>query len=125
MLTRPIGQLRASVVGLGCNQLGTTLDDATSFAVVHAALDHGITFFDTADEYGRSEEVLGRALRGRRDQVVVTKGDAQWRPDSGQYVLRFQVASGGGQVAVIAPPPASTDVRGSAAQRRPRQASSE
>src|SRR5262245_55846801 len=71
MLTRPIGQLNASVVGLGCNQLGTTLDDATSAAVVHAALDHGINFFDTADEYGRSEEVLGRALRGRRDQVLI------------------------------------------------------
>jgi aryl-alcohol dehydrogenase-like predicted oxidoreductase len=70
---RRIGSLEASVVGLGCNNFGRRLDlDATS-AVVDAALDAGITFFDTADTYGgtRSEEFLGRALGRRREDVVV------------------------------------------------------
>jgi aryl-alcohol dehydrogenase-like predicted oxidoreductase len=70
---RRIGSLEASVVGLGCNNFGRRLDlDATS-AVVDAALDAGITFFDTADTYGgtRSEEYLGRALGRRREDVVV------------------------------------------------------
>jgi aryl-alcohol dehydrogenase-like predicted oxidoreductase len=63
MDTRRIGSLEVSVVGLGCNNFGRRLDfDATS-AVVDAALEAGITFFDTADVYGgaRSEEYLGRA----------------------------------------------------------------
>jgi aryl-alcohol dehydrogenase-like predicted oxidoreductase len=73
MDTRQIGSLEVSVVGLGCNNFGRRLDfDATS-AVVDAALDSGITFFDTADVYGgtKSEEYLGRALGRRRDEVVV------------------------------------------------------
>ena len=71
--TRRIGSLEVSVVGLGCNNFGWCLDaDATS-EVVNAALDAGITFFDTADVYGgtQSEEFLGRALRQRRDEVMV------------------------------------------------------
>ena len=46
-------------------------DDADSIETVHAALDSGIIFFDTAAAYGRSEEVLGRALKGRRDEAVI------------------------------------------------------
>ena len=74
--------LSVSVVGLGCNNLGragTRTESAEGAAeVVHAALDAGITFFDTADVYGRepglSEELLGRALgRRRADVVVATK----------------------------------------------------
>src|SRR3954470_732035 len=71
--------LRVSAVGLGCNNLsrpGTgseTQEGAT--AVVSAALEAGINFFDTADIYGgafgRSEEMLGVALRGKRDSVVL------------------------------------------------------
>jgi aryl-alcohol dehydrogenase-like predicted oxidoreductase len=55
------------VVGLGCNNFGWRIDAAASERVVHAALDAGITFFDTADTYdtGHSEEFLGRALKGR------------------------------------------------------------
>ena len=49
MQTRSIGSLRASIVGLGCNNFGRRIDAAASAAVVHAALDAGITFFDTAD----------------------------------------------------------------------------
>lgn len=63
-------------VGLGCTNFGKRTDDRTSAAIVHAALDAGITFFDTADTYGwtRSEEHLGRALGTRRlDVVVATK----------------------------------------------------
>jgi aryl-alcohol dehydrogenase-like predicted oxidoreductase len=73
MDTRRIGSLTVSVVGLGCNNFGGRLDYARTESVVNAALDAGITFFDTADIYGRtlSEEFLGRALAGRRDRVVL------------------------------------------------------
>ena len=73
MRTRRIGTLEVSVVGLGCNNFGGRLDETRSAEVVAAALDAGVTFFDTADIYGgtRSEEILGRALGGRRDEVVV------------------------------------------------------
>src|SRR6266542_1784307 len=73
METRSIGPLKVSLVGLGCNNFGMRCDEAQSAAVVHAALDAGITLFDTADIYGgtRSEEFLGRALGSRRDEVVV------------------------------------------------------
>jgi len=71
--TRNIGALEVSVVGLGCNNLGTRIDAARSQAVVDAAFEAGVTLFDTADVYGggTSEELLGRALGGRRDEVVV------------------------------------------------------
>ncbi|WP_138442893.1 aldo/keto reductase [Sinomonas susongensis] len=71
--------LTVSTVGLGCNNLGrantpTETQEGTD-AVVHAAIDAGITLFDVADVYGKtpglSEEMLGRALKGRRDDVVV------------------------------------------------------
>jgi len=70
---RRIGSLDVSVVGLGCNNFGWKLDEAATAAVVHAALDAGITFFDTADIYGgtQSEVFLGRALGKRKDQVVI------------------------------------------------------
>jgi aryl-alcohol dehydrogenase-like predicted oxidoreductase len=63
--------LVVSVVGLGTNNLGIKLDMAESRAVVHAALDNGITLFDTADSYGTSEERLGELLEGRRDDLVL------------------------------------------------------
>src|ERR1700712_4209576 len=73
MEKRRIGSLDVSVVGLGCNNFGMRIDYAQSEAVVHAALDAGITLFDTADIYGgtHSEEFLGRALRARRQDAVV------------------------------------------------------
>ena len=73
METRQIGSLNVSVVGLGCNNFGWRLDADRTAAVVQAALDAGITLFDTADIYGKtkSEEFLGRALRRRRADVVV------------------------------------------------------
>ncbi len=62
-----------SVVGLGCNNFGMRLDAERSALVVHAALDAGITHFDTAEMYGggKSEEFLGAALGSRRDEVVI------------------------------------------------------
>jgi aryl-alcohol dehydrogenase-like predicted oxidoreductase len=71
--TRRIGSLEVSVVGLGCNNFGVRLDANRTTAVVGAALDAGINFFDTADIYGgtRSEELLGQALGRRREQVIV------------------------------------------------------
>ncbi|MEH1012159.1 aldo/keto reductase [Micromonospora sp. CPCC 206060] len=67
--------LMVSVVGIGCNNFGRKLDRDGTLAVVDAALDAGINFFDTADIYGEpqggSEEQLGAALKGRRDDVVL------------------------------------------------------
>jgi aryl-alcohol dehydrogenase-like predicted oxidoreductase len=76
MRYRRLGEsgLRVSVVGLGCNNFGSRIDAEASRAVVRAALDEGITLFDTADSYGergRSEEYLGAALKGHRDEVVI------------------------------------------------------
>jgi len=73
MEARQIGSLAVSLVGLGCNNFGMRMDEDQTKVVVHAALDAGITLFDTADVYGgtRSEEFLGRALAGHRDEVVI------------------------------------------------------
>jgi aryl-alcohol dehydrogenase-like predicted oxidoreductase len=73
METRPIGSLSVSLVGIGCNNFGRRIDAAATQAVVDAALDVGINFFDTADIYGGalSEELLGKSLGGRRDNVVI------------------------------------------------------
>lgn len=70
---RTIGDLKVSVAGLGCNNFGRRIDERRSAEVVRAALEAGITVFDTADLYGdtKSEEFLGRALGRRRDGVVI------------------------------------------------------
>ena len=70
---RKIGSLEVSLTGLGCNNFGWRINEAHSRRVVDAALDSGINFFDTADLYdtGNSEEYLGRALAGRRLEVVI------------------------------------------------------
>jgi aryl-alcohol dehydrogenase-like predicted oxidoreductase len=93
---RTIGELSVSVVGVGCNQFGTSADRATTVRIVHEALDSGINFVDTADEYGRnyadpndpagwgrSEELLGEALQGRRDHVVVASKFGLGAPGDG------------------------------------------
>src|SRR5262249_45243664 len=73
MEKRKIGSLEVSVVGIGCNNFGWRIDAAATAAVVNAALDSGINFFDTADVYGagQSEEYLGQALKGRRDKTII------------------------------------------------------
>ena len=70
METRTIGSLQVSVVGLGCNNFGMRIGRKETAAVVDAALDAGINFFDTADIYGgtKSETTWARALGGRRDR---------------------------------------------------------
>jgi aryl-alcohol dehydrogenase-like predicted oxidoreductase len=99
--------LAVSVVGLGCNNFGRKIGATEVRAVVDAALECGVNFFDTADIYGdphgRSEELLGAALKGRRDEVVVaTKFGAEMEgvngPDwdargSRTYILRAAEAS--------------------------------
>ena len=77
MKYRRLGEsgLAVSVVGLGCNNFGVKMDQEATDSVVGAALDVGVTLFDTSDSYGsrpgESEEMLGRALRGRRDEAIV------------------------------------------------------
>ena len=76
MRTRRLGEdgPEVSVVGLGCNNFGGRVDLEGTRAVVDAALDAGVTLFDTADIYGNkggSESFLGEVLDGRRDQVVL------------------------------------------------------
>ncbi|HUH14342.1 MAG TPA: aldo/keto reductase [Gaiellaceae bacterium] len=99
----PGTEIEVTVVGLGCNNFGGRVDEDASRAVIDAALDAGVTFFDTADVYGGaggSEEIIGRALEGRRDRVVLaTKfghdlGDGAAEPrGSRAYVRRAIEAS--------------------------------
>jgi len=100
METRRIGALEVSVVGLGCNNFGGRLDAAATARVVHAALDAGITFLDTADIYGGtlSEEYMGQALKDRRHQAVLAtkfgmKVDEQHQGAKPDYVHRALDAS--------------------------------
>jgi aryl-alcohol dehydrogenase-like predicted oxidoreductase len=104
MRTRMLGlsDLEVPVVGLGCNNFGGRIDEEASRAVIDAALDAGVTFFDTADVYGNrggSEEIIGRALEGRRDRVVLaTKfghdlGDGETARGSRSYVRKAIEAS--------------------------------
>src|SRR5437867_1332317 len=94
--------VRVSRVGLGCNNFGGRVDLAGTRAVVDAALDAGITFFDTADIYGGSggsERMLGEILEGRRDRVAIaTKfgkemGDGATSRGTSEYVHRALEAS--------------------------------
>ena len=84
MEKRKIGNLDVSIVGIGCNNFGWRIDEAGTREVVHAALDAGINFFDTADTYGqtRSEQLLGAALKGKRGQALIaTKFGMQVTPE--------------------------------------------
>ncbi|HYB28196.1 MAG TPA: aldo/keto reductase [Solirubrobacteraceae bacterium] len=103
--TRALGALgpEVSVIGLGCNNFGRRVDLEGTRAVVDAALEEGITFFDTSNTYGdphgRSEEFLGEVLQGRRDRVVLaTKfgmdmGDGLGPRGSRDYILQAVEAS--------------------------------
>jgi aryl-alcohol dehydrogenase-like predicted oxidoreductase len=105
MEKRRLGQsnLEVSAVGVGCNNFGGRTDFAGTRAVVHRALDLGVTLFDTADVYGnkgKSEEFLGEILKERRkDVVLATKfgmpmsDSARPRDASRAYVMRAAEAS--------------------------------
>src|SRR5437762_11873036 len=95
MRTRPLGPLEVGVVGLGTNNFGGRIGEAAAAPVIDAAIEAGVTFFDTADIYGGSggsESIIGRALADRRDRVVLaTKfgkpmGDGADRRGSREYL---------------------------------------
>jgi aryl-alcohol dehydrogenase-like predicted oxidoreductase len=97
-----VSGLKVSEIGLGCNNFGMRIEQEAATAVVDAALEAGINFFDTADIYGgaRSEVMLGQALGARRkDVIVATKfampmgGSAYMRGGSRRYVLAAVDAS--------------------------------
>ncbi|MEV6286616.1 aldo/keto reductase [Kribbella sp. NPDC051770] len=86
-----LGELTVSALGLGCmgmSQSYGSTDDTESIATVHAAIDAGCTFLDTADVYGdgANEELLGRALVGRRDQVTLATKFGFARSAAGEQV---------------------------------------
>ena len=94
--------LKVSTLGIGCNNFGGRLEYAKSEAVVHAALDHGVTHFDTADVYpmgdgGASEEHLGKALGTRRvDAVIASKFGMPMKAGQGgsrRYIVQAVEAS--------------------------------
>jgi aryl-alcohol dehydrogenase-like predicted oxidoreductase len=100
MQTRKVGSLEVSVVGLGCNNFGWRIDAGASAKVIDAAIESGVTFFDTADRYGKgqSEDFLGRALGKRRHQIVLaTKFGMEIEPGqqgaSAKYVREAVEAS--------------------------------
>lgn len=89
MEIRNLGQsgLRVSAIGLGCNNFGGRIDEAATKAVIHKALDLGITLFDTADVYGErggSEDVMGRILGDDRKRIVLATKFAAPMDDSGE-----------------------------------------
>jgi aryl-alcohol dehydrogenase-like predicted oxidoreductase len=86
---RELGGLGVSAVGLGSNNFGRRVDLEGTRAIVDAALDAGVTFFDTADVYGNaggSETLLGEVLKGRRDQVVLATKFGMDMGDNGPSV---------------------------------------
>ncbi len=98
MRFRQVGKsgLRVSEIGLGCNNFGSRLDFDQSKAVIEAALEAGVNFFDTADLYGNglSEQYLGRVLKGKRDSVIIaTKfgwdlGNGELARGSRRYLIK-------------------------------------
>ncbi len=87
METRKIGSLDVTIVGLGCNNFGMRIDADQTKVVVDACFDAGINFFDTADVYGgrgKSEEFLGAALKGRRDEAVIATKFGSPMSDDGE-----------------------------------------
>lgn len=99
LLTRQIGAsgVSASAVGLGTWAIGGWMwggaDDAASIRAIQASMDAGISLIDTAPAYGmgRSEEVVGRAIQGRRDQVVLaTKCGLVWHTQQGNHFFDQQ-----------------------------------
>jgi aryl-alcohol dehydrogenase-like predicted oxidoreductase len=85
------GPLKISVLGLGCmgmSEFYSSQSEEESLATIHRALDLGVNFLDTADAYGRgsNEELVGRALRGRRDLVVLATKFGNMRDAEGRFL---------------------------------------
>ncbi|WP_417586932.1 aldo/keto reductase [Pararhodobacter oceanensis] len=98
MLTRPIGAsgIEASVIGLGTWAIGGWMwggtDESRSIAAIQTSIDEGITLIDTAPAYGQgiAEEIVGKAIKGRRDQVVLaTKCGLVWHCQKGNHFFDY------------------------------------
>jgi predicted aldo/keto reductase-like oxidoreductase len=80
MQTRRIGSLEVSVVGLGCNNFGWRIDAEASAKVIDAAIESGITFFDTADRYGKGQsEDFSDAPWGRDEIKSFWRRSSEWK----------------------------------------------
>lgn len=91
MLKRKLGNLEVSALGLGCMGMSDFYggrEEAESIATLHAAIDSGVTFLDTADMYGpfTNEELIGRAIKDRRDEVVLATKFGVMRTEDGGWL---------------------------------------
>lgn len=98
MLTRELGRsgIKASALGLGTWAIGGWMwggtDEARSIAAIHASIDAGVSLIDTAPAYGQgvAEEIVGKAIAGRRDQVVLaTKCGIVWHTQKGNHFFDY------------------------------------
>ncbi len=93
MKTRKLGALEVSAIGLGCMGMSVAYgerDEPGSIETIHRALELGVTFIDTADMYGRghNEELLGRAIKGRRDEAILATKFGNIRTEDGKSHVR-------------------------------------
>jgi aryl-alcohol dehydrogenase-like predicted oxidoreductase len=91
MKTRKLGDLTVSAIGLGCmgmSEFYGTSDESEAINTIHYALDNGVTFLDTADMYGpfTNEKLVGKAIAGRRDKVILATKFGNMRGDDGSFL---------------------------------------
>lgn len=101
MLTRPIGKsgIDASAIGLGTWAIGGWMwggtDEARSIETIHASIEEGVSLIDTAPAYGQglAEEIVGKAIKGKRDKVVLaTKCGLVWHTQQGNHFFDYEGA---------------------------------